>query len=400
MLRVFWVGLSIVMGSAFGQNPGERQEAERWLRAAEQAEHEEDYIQALACLSRVIVLDPGRQESYLKRAQIKEKTAAWMDALVDYNIYLEWNPDHFEVRWLRAMLQLRMKKWTAAQADLFRLLRVPPGETTHVIFEVNPYHQGLQRMFTAHSGNKPEIYNAMGLTFLETGEHEKALIYLDSALRLHPNYAEALANRGLVKAQLQQTTAARADMTQAIALQPDLEVARHNLAVTYHSSSAEEEAYLSQLIAREPAIPFPYYDRAIIRIEQKNYTAALADLSKALQIDSLNEIYWIARGTLFEKMARWQEALADHGKAIRLNANRAEAWFHHGNAAHKMNDRRTAIEDYTMALFLNENYGNAWYNRAIMYHESGQPAKACEDLLHAGVLGVGIDLRLKKKVCP
>lgn len=395
----WWVGYWLMALGASGQTQKERQEADRWLSQAEAAQREQAHVRAVTYLSRVIALDPGRQDAYLLRAQSKERTEAWREALLDYNVYLEWRPAHFEAVWLRAMLLFRLKNWPAAEADLQRLLRLPPGETSHIVFELNPFENAVQRAFTAHQGSRPQVYNALGLVALELGQHPRALRYLDSAIAIQPNYPQAWANRGLVLEKLNRTEEARADLQKALQLDPTLEIAQYNLAVTHQPTPSEEDAHLTALINQNPAIPFPFYERATLRLAQQEYAAALADINAALRIDSLNETYWVTRGMIYEKQHQWRNALRDHTRAIQLNDQNADAWFQHGNAARRLNDRAMALEDYSMAIFIKPDYGNAYYNRAVMYFETGNYTQSCEDVKKAAQLGVAINPRLKQKVC-
>lgn len=394
----WWVFLLTTV-AAGAQTMHAQREADHWQNQAEAAERDRAYDRAVACLSQVIALDPGRHAAYLQRAQNKERTAAWPEALVDYSIYLEWQPTHFEALWLRAMLLIRSKNWVAAQADLQRLLVLRPGETSHVVFEVDPFQHAVQRAFTTHTGSRPQLFHALGTVCLETGQYGAALTYFDSALALQPRYPEALANRGLAKEKLHRTEEARQDFREALQLNPDLEVAQHNLAVTHQQSPTEEEMHLTRLIDQNPAIPFPFYERATLRLAQERWDEALNDIQAALRIDSLNETYWVTRGIVYEKQRQWRKALRDYERAIQLNDQWPEAWFHHGNAARRLNQRTTAIEDYTMAIFLKSDYGNAYYNRAIMHYETGNYLHACADLQKAAALKVAINPKLKQKVC-
>lgn len=396
-----WYLLTLVFCTlgTFAQTERERREVDQWQEKAEQARRLREFDRAVECLSYVIALDPGRQEAYLLRAQNREQTSTWAQALSDYNIYLEWQPAHYEALWLRAMLHFRLKNWSGARSDLARLLRMPPGETTHVLFEVDPFDRRVRHMFTSSQGNTPRLYNALGMVSYEMGEHETAIAYLDSALQIDPQYAIAMANRGLLKAKLNLPDGALADLNRALELNPNLDVARHNLTVTKRENPEAEEADLTQLIDQEPVIPFPFYERARLRLDKHQYTEALADINRAIQIDSLDASYWITRGIILGKLSKWRGALANYQHAIQLNDSRADAWFHHGNAARRLADRPTALDDYSMAIYLKKDYGPAYYNRAITHYESGNAKQACADLQQAEKFGVTIDLRLKGKVC-
>jgi tetratricopeptide (TPR) repeat protein len=393
--------IAIRCTTGFAQHLADLREADRLEAEAEEARINRAFDRAVKLLSQVIARDPGRQETYLLLAQNREQTTDWKAALTDYNVYLEWQPTHFEARWARAMLLVRMKDWPAARTDLLRLLQLPAGETTHVFFEMDPHDNRVRRALTSHRGARPQIYNYLGVTALELHDYATAIAYLDTAILLAPAYGEAYSNRGMAHEKAGHAQAARSDLSRAIALQPELEVAQHNLAIVASESNAATSHVeaLSQLIDRSPKIPYPYYERAAEYVQMQRYTDALGDINQAIQLDSVNESYWVLRGIIREKQKQWKLALRDYLRAIQLNDQWAEAWFHHGNVARQLADRTTALEDYTMAIHLKSDYGRAYYNRAITFYEAGDYRSACADVQRASELGIRADPRLVEKVC-
>ena len=61
----------------------------------------------------------------------------------------------------------------------------------------------------------------------------------------------------------------------------------------------------------------------------------------------------------------YRGAIADYSKAIELNPNDAEAYSSRGVAKHHLEDYRGAIADYSKAIELNPNYTNAYFNRGV-----------------------------------
>ncbi len=55
-------------------------------------------------------------------------------ALTDYNIYLEYRPDHHEALLGRAQVRLRLNQYELAKGDLLKMLDLPLGETTAIFF--------------------------------------------------------------------------------------------------------------------------------------------------------------------------------------------------------------------------------------------------------------------------
>jgi len=56
-------------------------------------------------------------------------------------------------------------------------------------------------------------------------------------------------------------------------------------------------------------------------------------------------------------------AIADYTKAIELDPNDAKAYYNRGNSKKNLKDYKGAITDYTKAIELKPDYVDAYYNR-------------------------------------
>lgn len=111
---------------------------------------------------------------------------------------------------------------------------------------------------------------------------EKALEYLDEALKIEPDYPQALIRRGLALSQLGYADDAFDDLTKAIRLEPSA------------------EAYLS---------------RGICLLQQGNTAGARKDLEEALRRDDRSYRVWNILGAVSLKEGKEQEACDAFEKA-------------------------------------------------------------------------------------
>ena len=111
---------------------------------------------------------------------------------------------------------------------------------------------------------------------------EAALDYLDEALKLEPDYAQALIRRGLALSQLGYADEAFDDLTKAIRIEPSA------------------EAYLS---------------RAICLLQQGNTVGARKDLDESLRLDDASYRVWNILGAVALKEGKDQEACDAFEKA-------------------------------------------------------------------------------------
>lgn len=83
-------------------------------------------------------------------------------------------------------------------------------------------------------------------------------------------------------------------------------------------------------------------------------------------------------------------AIMDFSKAIQINPNLAQAYYNRGLAKMKLNDLQGAIEDYTKAIQINPNFAGAYVGRGLAKYALGDTNGACMDLKMAAKLGFSL----------
>lgn len=118
----------------------------------------------------------------------------------------------------------------------------------------------------------------------------------------------------------------------------------------------------------------------------KNYQAAVADLSRAIELDPRFTVAYLARAYAYGADSR--AALADLDAALRLNPRLIYAWFNKGLIYLRENDFTSALQCFNEAISINPTFGEAYYNRGLVYLRIGNKQHAFADLSKAGELGV------------
>ena len=94
------------------------------------------------------------------------------------------------------------------------------------------------------------------------------------------------------------------------------------------------------------------------------------------------EVYY-TRGIAYCESGDYDQAIADFTKAIELEPGRAEGHYNRGTAYSKKGEVKLAIEDYTEAIELKPDYADAYYNRGGAFLRLGEWEKAKADLTTA-----------------
>jgi tetratricopeptide (TPR) repeat protein/serine/threonine protein kinase len=110
---------------------------------------------------------------------------------------------------------------------------------------------------------------------------------------------------------------------------------------------------------------------------------ALANFSKAIELNPTFPIVWYARGITYEKLGQPDKALTNFSKAIELNPKDAISWYSRGVVYNKLVQPERAVADLSKAIDLESNHPVVWYNRGLAYRELDQPDQALADFSRA-----------------
>jgi tetratricopeptide (TPR) repeat protein len=369
---------------------------------AESAHRDGELNEALSLLNECLKVNPGYMEAYSLRGTVREQLKDLDGAHTDFSIFLDKHPDHLEVLLSRAVLRYNIGFYALAIEDFQRLLLLPPtGETTALFYKKGMSVNDKNPVMTTTQGSHHSyLLNYLGLAEAKLKNYSQAKIYFDSAIRMDPREPDYFVNRGLAKESLNDSTALL-DYERAILLNPDHVLAQHNLkalkAKKIKSTSIEER--LTETIAADSTMLYPYLERAQQRYEAKYYQGALDDYTMALEIDTSNVEIWLARGLTREKLKDYKGAFSDYTKAIDLKADYAKGWLNRGNVLTKLERYGDAVEDYNVALIYYPDYALAFYNRAMAKMKLKKEGEACTDLKQAEALGMKVETKIKNKVC-
>ena len=95
----------------------------------------------------------------------------------------------------------------------------------------------------------------------------------------------------------------------------------------------------------------------------------------------------------------YQGAIADLTKAIEINRMLADAFVIRGSAKFSLKDDQGAIADYTKAIEINPQYADAYNNRGLVRELVNDLEGACDDWRKAADLGDERSAERVKKQC-
>lgn len=211
---------------------------------------------------------------------------------------------------------------------------------------------------------KPVYHFNLGNAFKDLGRFAEAVPCYGEALRLKPDYCEALNNLGTALQGQDKFAEAVASYQQALRIKPDYAEALYNLANSLRSLDRLPEAIvcLQQAIAAKENFPEVYNCLGNIFQEQGKPEAAIGCFQHALRLNPEVAEFHFNLATAFNGQGRFNEAIACYEKAVELAPGLAAAHNNLGNILKGKWRFPEAITSYNKALQVLPDYALAHGN--------------------------------------
>ena len=292
------------------------------------------YEEALTYANLGLKADDSLGECLCTRARYLRRAANFDEALKDIELAIERaikrdslpKPLWFQVR---GELRALKKKYTEAIED-------------------------LDKVITAGSGSMA-TFHYRGYAKYQLGKFDSAMSDLNSAIELianetkvDPVVAEVYFWRGRTHMKKGNFDHAIEDFEKAIAFQP------------------QNALYLC--------------DCGRARHSNRDYSGALKQFTKAIELDAIKPQTYILRGQTLLRLGKGDLSIEDFSKAIELNPKDDVAWNHRGYAWLEQGNAENAILDLTKAIELNPGLASAFMTRGRSFRKKGAFSRSQEDL--------------------
>jgi predicted O-linked N-acetylglucosamine transferase (SPINDLY family) len=219
----------------------------------------------------------------------------------------------------------------------------------------------------------PKALYYLGSSFLDMGQFEQAILYLERALKIAGEFFEALHDLATAQAQMGEGQLALQNYTKALHFRKDSFELHYNIARLHDE--------LGQL------------------------DLALVHYKRAVEINPSYAEAWCNLGVDLARLQRYQEALQSYERALNFRPNDATTWSNKGVALNALKRFNEALEAYEQATRLSPDYAQAWANKAAFLHDQKQYLQAIaayEEALRldpAIHYAAGEMLHAKMKIC-
>jgi tetratricopeptide (TPR) repeat protein len=405
-----------------------------------------DYDKAISDLTTAIALNRRFAPAYAARGQVFAQKQDHDRALADYSKAIELDPKQAEV-WLRRSISLTAKgEFDRASADVEEAIKLAPtmanayAERAKVRLRSNDFVQAVEDASKAIELQPSLVpaYISRAFAHSKLGQFDRSLADYNKVIASWPKFAEMYLRRAEVLDALGRPTGANVDRARAESL--TAEVTSNNKTTTQAHSMATPQppsnvataqppparlervpgvSYSGDTVPRSPSVaPMPAmmlkvaesqisrgeFDLAISELDKivvlqpgaspyalrglaysgkKDYARALADVSKAIELDSSAPTGFAVRCSIQLETKAYDKALTDCNKAIELGLANATSYGLRGTAHLALKAFNLAIADFDKAIAMGASGSQVTFNRGLSYLNSKNYSKATDDFRKA-----------------
>ncbi|MEO0530145.1 MAG: tetratricopeptide repeat protein, partial [Planctomycetota bacterium] len=266
----------------------------------------------------------------------------------------------------------------------------------------------------------PEIQNTRAEIYMEVGGFQAALPDLQAATQANRSNPRYQFNLGKTLVKLGGAAPGEKALTKYLDAEIEGEEERRAEALLLRATAygglrkfEEAEADIEASLAIDPDNHEPYFTRAQISLQEKDYDAAAADLQQAIERyqpeDEDDEFPFVQgallRASIFEEMGKEAAREGDDAAAMEAYANckkecdallasideddprtpqvRVATLFRRGVAERLLGELGAAVKSFSQTLELDPYQGEAYFRRGICFHFMGEEKLAIRDFEQA-----------------
>jgi len=271
--------------------------------------------------------------------------------------------------------------WQHRRAALGGLMAVVIGALMVCAWIQTGYWKSSETLWTRTLACTTGNYLAqgnLGEDLLHKGRVEAAIIHLQSALQIKPDYANAHYNLAIALRQKGRVDEAIAQYQKALRTRPDYADAHYNLALALWQKGRVEEAitHYQKFLQFKPGYAEAHYNLAEALQRKGRVEEAITQYQKFLQF---KPDYAEAHKNLAEALlqrGRVEEAITQYQKFLEIKPDNADAHNNLGIALFQRGKVDEAMAQYQNALQIKPDYADAHNNLGLALFQQGKVDEA------------------------
>ena len=318
----------------------------------------------------------------------------------------------FELAWIwQVSIQTQLKQYPEALQSIQKAIEIFPKNSIlymlrgSIFVSIERYQEAITSLdeFIKRKPSNPIAYLTRSMCYFIAKKQDLILPDLNQAIKVDPNFAISYLARGAYyNYGLKDKDKANADFQQFLSLSQQETIVNfglrgavymllkdQNKAIAYlqKASDLAEQQGMKKIVKQMQELKkLSYYNKGNAYANLEQYEKAIADYSKAIEIDPKYTLAYINRGLAYANLKQYDKAIADYSQAIKLDPKDPGAYNNRGLAYSNIKQYDKAIADYNQAILLDPKYSGAYNNRGNIYLELKQYDKAIADYNQAILL--------------
>ncbi len=254
------------------------------------------------------------------------------------------------------------------------LEKLPEEEQDYYAKKVYEYGFYREILEIVKEGKPIAVYSDAydkAVNLMEKREYEKALPYLEIAIKTDISYLKALAyyNIGYCYDELGNFSKSVEAYKQVIRINPNNNEAHNNLGIAYGELGLYKDAIESfkQAIRIDPDDDVNHYNLGYAYGELGNYTKAIEFYKQAIRINPDYVGAYCNLGIAYYELGFYKDAMEAYKQAIRIDPDDAVTHYNLGVSYYELGFYKDAIEAYKQAIHIAPEYATAHNNLGNSY---------------------------------
>ncbi|OXU28349.1 hypothetical protein TSAR_008306 [Trichomalopsis sarcophagae] len=215
-----------------------------------------------------------------------------------------------------------------------------------------------------------KVHYNVGKNAADRGLTDYAKLKYEEAIKLNPDYAQAMNNLGNLYKDEDAYDKAEELLSKAVELQNNFAAAWMNLGIVLSATNKYEEAEKSYITAISQRNTYPdcYYNLGLLYLSKKEYDKAFKAWEITIKQKPLHRRAWINTILLYDNMGKREKSLEVAKQALLLIPRDPSIHFNVGNILGKKGSFEEAEHHFKIAISEEPNNPSYYTNLGVLYH--------------------------------
>src|SRR4030095_3832082 len=318
----------------------QKSDAVKMFNSGAEAERTSNYTEAIFYYSMAIDLDSKYELAYEKRGDVYRRLKNYGKAKQDYIWVVNINPANSNTMTNLGIMNYELGYYKDAVSNFSKVIETKQDNADIFYFRGNAYNKN--------------------------NEFDKAAADYTKALELKPEYADAKDKLDKLKAENKVSDIAEVKKEEVKKEEP----------ITENTNVKKEE---EKIVTENTEVKKEESKVLVENVKEEPVKTDVVVKEEPVVVVNLDAQDYILKGLAYYENKDFTGALNEYNKAVEISPDFAEAYYHRGRAYTELNDFSSAINEYTKTINLNPNHEKAYINRGFIYNETKEYSKAISD---------------------